>query len=167
MAAVDRPSENADVRFVVTCGANVYTMIEGQPLTLAARYTGEITWKAVLVGTYTESPVLLPDVYLIAGKRAATGTYITRAMAAGTGVKITVIYDAYLPGSSSVAVAAQDEADWLAVDTSATSSQLGDGWAEYTHTLDPFTSDTTRIRLTLSGSNLQRPLVRNLRVLIT
>lgn len=166
MAAVDRPTENTDVKFIVTCGANVYTMIEGQPLTLAARYSGEITWKAVLVGNYTDSPVLLPDVYLIAGKRQATGTYITRAMTAGTAVKITVIYDAYLPGSASVAVAAQDEGDWLAVSQTA-SSQLGDGWAEYTHVLDPFTSDETRIRLTLSGSNLQRPLVRNLRVTIT
>lgn len=166
MAAVDRPTENTDVKFIVTCGANVYTMIEGQPLTLAARYTGTVTWKAVLVGNYTDSPVLLPDVYLIAGKRQATGTYITRAMTAGTGVKITVIYDAYLPGSASVAVAAQDESDWLAV-SQAGSSQLGDGWAEYTHVLDPFTADETRIRLTLSGSNRQRPLVRNLRVTIT
>lgn len=166
MAAVDRPTENCDVKFVVTCGDNVYTMIEGQPLTLAARYTGTITWKAVLIGTYTDSPVLLPDVYLIAGKRLATGTYITRAMAAGTGVKIQVLYDAYLPGAAAVAVAAQDEGDWLAVSQTA-STPLGDGWAEYTHVLDPFTSDETRIRLTLSGTNLQRPLVRNLRVTIT
>lgn len=167
MAAVDRPTANTDVRFIVTCGANVYTMIEGQPLTLAARYTGTITWKAVLVGTYTDSPAMLPHVSLIAGTRAGTGTYITRAMDCGTAVRVAVIYNALLTGSAAVVVAAEDDnTDWQAVSLDS-SVPLGDGWAEYTHVLDPFTATQTRIRLTLSGTNLQCPQVKNLRVTIT
>lgn len=167
MAAVDRPSENTDVTFLVTVSGVEYTMIEGQPLSLPERFTGTITWRAVLHGTYEESPSLLPDVHLIAGTRRSSGTYITRAIQAGVNSKVTVYYDAFTPGTSAVAVHAESGVDtWTSVPV-VDGTELGDGWEEVKHELADFDGDDTRIRLTLTGTEQQRPIVRNLRVLIT
>lgn len=165
-ASVIRPTSDTDCLFEITVGSTVYTVVEGQSVALAEPYTGTVTWKAILTGTYEESPVLWPDVYLAAGTRRATGTYITRQMTAGNNTKITVIYDALLPGSSSVSVHAEGNGTWVSIPIDA-GTQLGDGWQEVKHYLSDFDLDATRIRLTLSGSNTQRPIVRNLRVLLT
>lgn len=169
MAAVDRPTPETDAYFEVTVGSTVYTLSEGLPLTLPSRYSGPITWRAVLKGTYEDSPRLYPDVHLVVGTRRATGNYISRAMLRNGGNKVTIYYDAVKPGTSTVTVDVESGANsgtWVAAPVVG-GTELGDNWQEIKHEITGFTFDDLRVRLNLAGSSANRPIVRNLRVLIT
>ena len=171
MAAVDRPTPECDVVFAVTVDGVVYTVAESQPWTLPARYSGQITWSAILTGTFVNSPVLYPDICLVAGKRQASSEYISRAMqtniGAGPDVKITAYYDAFLPGGSSVdAFVENGDGVWLALPV-ITGTELGDGWVEVKREVTGFNKAETRTKLVLNGSALALPRIRNLRVAIT
>jgi hypothetical protein len=115
--------------------------------------------------------VLHRQVQCLAGKRLATGDYITRALDTKVSpsvlsVKISVYFDALLPGGSTVTATAQDEESWISLPVVATEA-LGEGWVEYHCEAEDLTMLSTRIKLSLAGSSLQRPRVRNLRVAIT
>lgn len=165
MAAAERPSENCNVLFEITVGSAVYTIPEGRSLLLPEPYTGTITWKALLTGEAHFSPRLHADMILLWSTGNATGTYISRAIPAGTDSKITVIYQALKPGVSTVVVDAQNGANWDSVPVTA-GTQIGDGWEEIKHVLSGFDADETRIRLSLTGTAQIRPRVRNLQVTI-
>lgn len=174
LAAIERPTADTDVRFELTLpdGADtVITVVENQPVTLPAPVTGNITWQAILSGTTTASPRLYPDVQLIWGARPATSTYISRQLPLtkdeGDPTTLSVYYEALTPGSSAVAVDAQNaDESWISVPID-NGAPIGDGWEEIKHVLTNFTASATRIRLTLSGSSAQRPRVRKLRVIAT
>jgi hypothetical protein len=171
MAAVDRPTPECDVVFAVTVDGVVYTVAESQPWTLPARYSGQITWSAILTGTFVDSPVLYPDLCLVAGKRQASSDYISRAMQTNIGdgpdVKVTAYYDAFLPGASSVdAFVENGSGVWLALPI-IDGTELGDGWVEVKREVEEFDQTETRVKLVLNGSALALPRIRNLRVAIT
>lgn len=168
LAAVDRPTSDCDVVFNVTVDGTVYTVMEAQPFTLTSRYTGVVQMEAVLTGTYTASPTLYRDIHLVAGKRVSPSTYITRAMQTNIGlaesVKITVYYDVYLPGTSSVAAHYESSAGVWSELPIVDGTELGDGWQEVKREVSGFAGLETRVKLTLNGSALMRPRVKNLRV---
>ncbi|NCC27304.1 MAG: hypothetical protein EOM22_03905 [Gammaproteobacteria bacterium] len=171
LAAVERPTSETDVVFVVDVDGTEYSVMEGQPWTLPARYSGTVTWKAVLTGTFTASPILHRDLLLVSAKRLDESNYVTRLMQCYTGRDVTLYYDALLPGTSTVTAKIEDEeSEWEAFlpDEIAPAMELGDGWIEYKHTHTLLsTRDETRIELILSGNARMMPLVKNIRVAIT
>ena len=171
LAAVDRPTADTDVVFNVTVDGVTYSVMEAQPFTLNARYSGEVQMEAVLTGTYTDSPTLYRDIHLIAGTRLASSDYISRAMQTniglGASVKITAYYDVFLPGTASVDAYYESAAGvWSALPIVG-GTELGNGWQEVKREIDDFDGLETRVKLVLNGSGLQNPRVKNLRVAIT
>lgn len=171
LAAVDRPTTDCEVVFRLTMGETVHEVIEGQSFTLPARYTGEVGMTAILTGTFYDSPVLYRDIALVAGKRLTTGDYVTRAMQTNIGlsanVKLTAYYDLLLAGNSSVAAYYESAADTWTTLPLIVGTELGDGWVEIKREVSGLTLTETRIKLVLTGSGINMPRVRNLRVAIT
>lgn len=166
LAAVERPTADCDVVFHVTVDGTTYAVSEGQPFTLAARYSGIVTWDAVLSGTYTASPTLHKDIHLVSAKRLTDSTYISRAMQCNGGTKLTCYYDAYLPGTTSIDASVLDDNEvWQALPI-IEGTELGDGWVEIKRELTPIDYVETRVKLVLHGSGTEIPLVKNLRVAI-
>lgn len=171
LAAVDRPTADTDVVFNVTVDGTTYSVMEAQPFTLNARYSGEVQMEAVLTGTYTASPTLYRDIHLIAGTRLASSDYISRAMQTNIGlnetVKITAYYDVFLPGTASVDAYYESAAGvWTALPIVG-GTELGNGWQEVKREIEGFDGLETRVKLVLNGSGLQNPRVKNLRVAMT
>lgn len=176
LAAVERPTADCDVKFLVTVGGTEYSVSEGQSLMLDAPFTGTVTWSAVLTGTYTASPVLHKDLQLVAGKSIANSDYISRAFLTGATAldkgDFSIYYDGRIGSGATVAVYVQNGEDgsgdpiWAAA-TGPTTQDLGDGWVEYKWTYANSEEPTSRIKLVLNGTALARPVLRNLRVAIT
>lgn len=170
MAAVERPTADCNVVFRVNVNGTIYNVMEAQPFTLDERYSGVITWEAELTGTFTASPVLYKDLHLIAGKRETAGDYVSRAFLTNSGTKLTMYYDVYLPGTSSVTAFYQDdEAAWQALPV-VDGTELGDGWQEVKREVVMGQSETlppeTRIKLVLNGNVAQIPVVKAIRVAV-
>ncbi len=169
LAAVERPMEEVDAVFEITAGSKTYTVRENQPLLLPAPFTGTLTWKAILSGTAHASPRLHHDVQMIWGRSLPSCDYVTRAIPATGGDRVRVQFTALTPGSSTLAVHVQADgsATWTAVPLDGSATPVGDGWADYSYVLTPFSADTARIKLTLNGTAQAAPRVRNLKVIVT
>lgn len=166
LAAVERPTAECDVIFRVTVDGTQYEVLEAQPFTVP-RFTGEVQWEAYLTGTYEASPVLYRDVHLVSATRKPSSDYVTRAMQANGGSKITCYYDALLPGTSAIeAYYENGPGNWVAMSVVG-GEELGDGWQEVKREVTGFSEPETRIKLVLSGSAGERPRARNLKVAIT
>lgn len=168
LAAIVRPTADCDVVFTVTVDGEDYETLEGRPFTLAARFSGEVTWVATLTGTFTDSPILHKDIHLVVATRLSGSTYVTRQMECYSGTSVTMYYDATLPTPATVTAEIEDGAgNWEAFPLEVATA-LGDGIYEYKHTYTLLTDeDQTRVKLTLSGSGVALPVVKNLRVAIT
>ncbi|NCA71717.1 MAG: hypothetical protein EOM91_16880 [Sphingobacteriia bacterium] len=166
IAAVERPSEATSVVFNVGVGATTYTVMERQPFTLPSRYTGEVALEAVLVGTFTESPKLHRDIMLVSGKRIDGSTYISRAMETNGGTKLTAYYDVYLPGTASVSAQYQNSVGGWETLPVVGGTELGSDWQEVRCEITDLDQPEVRVKLTLNGSAIFRPRVKNLRVAI-
>lgn len=169
MADVDIPSAAARCEFRLTLlddGNRQITLAAYQTVTLAAPYTGRIKLEAILSGTETSSPVLYPDVHLAVGNVAESSTYVTRQFPANGGSDVLVVFDAITPGSSQVQVEIHDGTSWVAVPFDR-GSPVEDEWIERLHVMTGFSGATARLRLTMTGNAAARPLVRNLRCILT
>lgn len=167
LAAAERPTEQTDVVFDLSVGGTIYTVTEGQRLTLPTRFSGNVSISARLSGTYDASPTLYRDVQLVVGTRQGASEYITRAMTAEGGTTITVYYEAITPGTATVLAQAENGTGvWVDIPVVA-GTPIGNDWVEVKRVLTEFEQPETRIRLTLTGSAKARPRVRNLRVAIT
>ncbi|PWC81249.1 hypothetical protein [Azospirillum sp. TSH64] len=167
-ASVERPAADCNVEFVFTrADGSQIRAADGQVVSLAEKLNGNLTVTAVLKGSAYRSPVLYPGVQPILGKLKESATYISRAIPAGTNVKVAVTLDTFTPGTSTIVVEAEDDAGaWHPIPL-ASGSSVGDGWEERTFVLTPFTAQDVRIRLTLNGTALYRPKARKLRVVVT
>lgn len=171
MATVERPNAQCNVVFNITAGAKTYSCVDHQIVTLDNRYTGEITWEAVLTGTTYASPLLYKDIQLVAGKRLTSCNYISAALDTKVSptkltVNMDVYVDCYLPSSTTVAATAQIGAGWddlILIDTEV----LGDGWTEHHYRLEDIAELQTRLQLVITGTAVKRPRLRNLRVALT
>ncbi|WP_026199316.1 hypothetical protein, partial [Lamprocystis purpurea] len=83
------------------------------------------------------------------------------------GTKVSIYYDALLPGGASVVAEVQrgDGGLWSVAPMVASAVLDGDR-IEFRHEIDDFAHDNTRVRLTLSGTATAGPIVKNLRVAI-
>jgi hypothetical protein len=180
LAAVERPTAETDVVFHVTLaeavGTPTYTVMEGQPFTLSETYTGTVEWEAVLTGTFSASPILHRDVHLIVGTRLTTGDYVTRAMLRYGGEDVKIYIDAYLPNPAvtTLTVYVEDGEDtWVELTADVDppprnlNAILGDGWVEYAYTYALLeTTDTTRLKLVITGTAREQPIIKNIRMAI-
>jgi hypothetical protein len=122
----------------------------------------------VLRGTATESPYLFADTQAVLGDLQESANYVTRAVPCAANARVTVTFEALIPGASGVTVEVQKaDSTWQSVALTS-SSPVGDGWTEQIHTVASFTAGgtTTRARITLSGSASARPEVRQLRLVV-
>lgn len=176
LAAVERPTPECDVVFQitlplgngVTADNRVVTVSEGERVLLPVQVTGTLQWVAILTGSVDATPRLHKDVQMVWGTRAATGTYITRALPAGTGSKISVYFEALVPGTASIAVAVADTPTGSFVNVPFVSgTAIGEGWVDYTHRLPTFNPATAVVRVTLAGDARNRPMIRKFRVVVS
>lgn len=173
LATVERPAVGCDVSFsAVLSDGRKFTFSEGAGVSLPDAFTGKIDVSATLTGAVQASPVLAPDVLLVAGSMANSATYISRAISADSSFKVQVIADVTAPGTSSIGVLVENKTAGNFVPVSLDSgSPLGDGWVEMTFkgdSLEGIGLDlTTRIKLAINNTPAYRVQIKNLRVIIT
>lgn len=169
LAGVDRVNSQTDVEFVYTLADG--TQIRGTDnarIQLAENLNQKASLSAILRGTATESPYLFAGTQAVFGVQRQTGTYITRAIPCAAGARVSITYEALLPGTSGLTVEVQkSDGTWQTQAVTSTAA-VGDGWFERVHTVSTFTAGgtETRVRLTLSGTAAERPQVRQLRVVV-
>lgn len=141
------------------------TVSSGQPVRLGAAVTGNVVVSARLYGAASASPVLLPGTQLVVGTVATSGTYVSRAIKGGSGVRVKAIFDAFIPGGSSVTVDYKgiDGGDVWATVPFVGSAPVDDGFQEITHEVTGVTETMVQIRLSLAGTTAARPRIKNLR----
>lgn len=169
MSYAERPASETGVEYLLTLpDSSVLTVADGQPVQLPAPISGVVGVAARLAGSPNFSPVLAPGTQLVAGVVASTGTYVSRAVPAGSGVRIKVIYEAIIPSGASVTTAYKgpDVGDTWANLPAPTTRPVDDGFIEYVHEITPVTEVTIQTRLTLAGTSAARPRVRDLRVIV-
>jgi hypothetical protein len=169
LAGVERVSDATDVEFVYVLQSGVE--IRGGSnarIRLASLVNEPILLRAILRGTAAESPYLFAGVAAVYGAQQQSGTYISRAFPCQAGARVSVIYEAILPGTSGITVEVQkDDESWQTVSVTS-SAAVGDGWLERQHVITSFTAGgaQARVRLTLTGSVADRPKARDLRVVV-
>lgn len=142
-------------------------MSEDTPVALTDFIDGRVVVKAKLKGDNKNSPVLYQGVQSVIGKIQETGDYVTRSISAGTNVRININYECYMPGSSDIKIyILNPDMNWNLVLASKT-TPVGDNWIERSHVVEDFSNATTKIKIILTGNTQYRPMVRNLKVIIT
>ena len=169
LASSTAPSSATRTEYTLTLpDASVLTVAAGQPVSLPAAITGNVSVSANLTGNADFSPVLQPGSQLASGILASTGSYVSRAVPAGAAVTAKVIYEAIVPSGATVAAyyKGPDISDsWTAM-TSIDTRNVDDGFVEFIHTTTGITELTLQIKLVLNGTPAARPRVRDLRVII-
>lgn len=169
LAGVERISSETDAEFIFTKPNG--SQIRGSDnarIQLAEDLNVPLTLSAVLRGTTTASPYLFAGTQAVYGNLGETGTYVSRAVPCAAGAKVSCTFESLLPGGSSVLVEFQKaDGTWQTVALTST-SPVGDGWVEQTHTVANFAAGgtTTRVRLTLTGTAAARPQLRQLRLVV-
>jgi hypothetical protein len=169
LAGVERVNNGTDVEFVFTRADGVE--IRGGAnarIGLTEHAAHPMTLSAVLKGTTLLSPYLFAGTQVLLGSIANTGTYVSRAIACAANAKVSCTFEALLPGASSVTVEFQkSDGTWETVALTS-SAAVGDNWVERVHTVASFAAagTTTRVRLTLTGSEAARPQLRQLRLVV-
>ena len=127
-----------------------------------------LTLSAVLTGTSKLSPYLFAGTQAVLGNLSESGTYISRAVPCAANARVSVTFEALLPGGSGVTIEVQkSDGTWQTVSMTS-STPVGDGWVEYTYTVSSFTAGgtSTRARVTLTGAAAARPQVRQFRMVV-
>ncbi|GKT21641.1 DUF4815 domain-containing protein [Acidovorax sp. SUPP3334] len=169
----ERPSAAANLFFEVQFPAEmqneVVRLTDGQVVWLAAPFTGQVHVRARISGDATLAAVLQAGMQMVAGHIEATGTYVSRTVAADANSRVKVVFEADIPGGSAVQVhvqGSQANAPWVLVPYVTVSTTTA-GVREITHQLENFNAGAgARVRLTLTGGTTARPQVRNLRCVV-
>lgn len=161
---VELPSDTTRFRYeLVRASGQVIPLAPQQTREFAEYVNEEVTIRAVLEGTATQSPVMYPGTMVIGGRIRTSGTYITRLFDMGSAVKIAALFAALLPAGSSVSVEVDNGGgSWQAL-TPAGSGVLGGGWNEPRYEKTAFTAAQGRVRITLNGGPGARPSIARMR----
>jgi hypothetical protein len=165
---IDIPATGTNAQLLATApSGEVFRMAPDKPVALPSRINGNVALSMLLEGNAVASPVLYPGMQFVAGDLEQSGTYVTRAFPAGTSARISVTFEAYVPGTATVTVEIQkQDGSWQTL-TLTGGVDVGDGWVERSYILAGFTATQTRVRLTLTGTAAARPRVRKLRAVAT
>lgn len=167
-AAVELPTAAASLHFEVELSGGEVTLLRpGQAWERQSYYTGPVQVRAVLSGSATVSPVLFPAALAVAGKVAATGTYVSRAFAMGTGIDLIAWLKTYIPTGSSITVEVDDGAgNWSTVTQTAQTILQESGWIERRYAKSSHNANPVgRLRLTLTGTPAARPMGYDIRAI--
>ncbi|OCC05113.1 hypothetical protein BA190_09360 [Labrys sp. WJW] len=163
---VDIPTEDARFHFeFVRATGEVIALMPGQTWSFAEYVTEHVKVRAVLEGSTNISPILYPGVQIICGRIRPTGTYITKAWAAGNPVTLDAVFAKLIPAGSGATIE-MDNSDgvWVPVpEVPGATQPLGDGWTEPAHQLPAFTGLNGRLKITLNGGPSARPSIADLR----
>jgi hypothetical protein len=108
LANVEKAAFDTNAEFVLTDQkGEEHFLSDNLPLALRSRLSGELTIKAALKGSEKRSPVLYPGIQVVLGNIGEIADYITRSITAGSNTKITITYDAIIPGTADVKVYVQ------------------------------------------------------------
>ena len=169
LAGVERPSNQTDVQFVFTKPDGTEIRVsDNARIPLAEDINVPLTLSAVLTGTSKLSPYLFAGTQAVLGNLSESGTYISRAVPCAANARVSVTFEALLPGGSGVTIEVQkSDGTWQTVSMTS-STPVGDGWVEYTYTVSSFTAGgtSTRARVTLTGAAAARPQVRQFRMVV-
>lgn len=166
-ANVERVSSNTDCEFIFTdADGNFNSLTEDMPVALKEKINGEISVKAKIKGTRTASPVIYQGVQIVLGTIDEEADYVTRAINAGTNVKISVTFECLAPGNANVKVYVQNQDSTWTLVSLKSGSPVGNSWEERVHVIENFSGASTRVKLLLTGNVLYRPKIRNLKVIV-
>lgn len=172
ICAVQRTSGDTHVRFEVTEKnhdgetGQVLTVLDNQALNMDHYHSGEISVKARLSGSSHFSPILFPGPQLATGEQQEEGDYVSRAIPCGIGSKLTITFEAWLPGTSSVSVFYEKENGFVEM-SQPKQEKLWGNWYEFQYQKEEMQEDFTRVKLLLRGTAKDRPKVKRLRVITT
>lgn len=164
-ALAEIPSAQARVEYEMALGTQTVTVAEGQPLCLDTPYTGDVTVQAKLTGDAAASPVLYPGTQVLSGAVSLTADYCTRSIVATNATKAVLVYDAIIPSGATVTPQIQvDGGEWASMTADGTTQQ-GDGVVEYRYRTTLSSNNLVKVKLTLTGTSQNRPLVANIRLM--
>lgn len=167
-----RTGAGAGVGFQVVSGE--ISVGDGQHIMLADPSSGTVSLAAELHGSADFSPILFPHPQLIWGTIKSQGTYISRAIAAGSGVRLQVIYDADIPSGASINLSYAihsagnfSSPSWQTSNMTLIKDLPMDGnYREKTYEITGITGDYVRVKLELNGGAGARPFAQNLRMMV-
>ncbi|TMP46330.1 hypothetical protein CWB96_00415 [Pseudoalteromonas citrea] len=170
MGGAIRPSTDSDISIAFTDSDGVsFDVNENTPVRLDSPISGKLAVKAKLRGNGNMTPLMWPELLLMAGSQASKAVYCTRSFTAGEEASsLSVTFEALLKGDAAVQVYYADQSSgtrqWIEMHNPK-STQLDADLHEYTYKVTGFQDTTTRILLVLSGSALHRPAVSNMRAM--
>ncbi len=143
---VEKVGFDTNVEFILTDEEGKENFLsDNLPLALRERLSGELTVKANLKGSKEKSPVLYPGLQLVLGNLSESGDYVTRSITAGSNTKVTITYDALIPGTADVKAYVQKSVgEWQLVNLT-TGKPIGENWVERTHVLSNFNANKSSI----------------------
>lgn len=187
LGSVERTSAATDVEFqaVESVSANAHRGPEDQTFSLPQRVTDTFAFRAKLTGDEKMSPILFPGSQLVFGTMENAAGYISRAVP-GMGLAFSgiVTFEILKPGSAAVQPKMetqrmngqievvdgngvyQSDYENMTLDARV---PVGDGWFEETWRVQGLRGvgleRNTRVVLSLTGTPLYRPQMRNLRAI--
>jgi hypothetical protein len=178
MGAMDLPSNDTSIQFRATLPtAETVNLTLNDFTLLPSRITGNIVIEAILTGTESLTPVLYPDLQILAGTTNLSSVYesrtvnITKRSGSTAPTKVVLLYDWRAPGGATVTAEVRDDENdaWvpLVLDDTAGLLPMADDWSERLLTIDDLdTANTsTKLRITLTGTAWARPEIRRLRLI--
>ncbi len=167
LSLAETPSAKTRVEYAMTLpGGESLTVSEGAPVRLNAPVSGQVAVTAKLSGTDAASPVLWPGSQFVAGAVETTADYVTRAVPAIGGNRAVLIFDAEIPSGASVTPSLRQDQGEFAPMAADGVTQGDDGVVEYRYKMEGIAADTVQVKLVLSGTVINRPMVGNIRVLV-
>lgn len=166
LADVLRPATGTDATFIISkAGTEVARVQAGQHLSLSERLNGTYKVDVELTGTNVASPILFDGTFLVLGKVANSGDYVSRSFPCGTAKKVSVRLDCLIPGSSGIRVHVQTGASAWTEATLDGFDEIGDGWRRMNYSV-PCNRQETKVKIDLTGTPAERPRAAALRGVI-
>tara|TARA_E500000331_G_scaffold265430_1_gene256640 strand:- start:226 stop:3384 length:3159 start_codon:yes stop_codon:yes gene_type:complete len=167
LAPIDLPTNAASILFRYTRSTGeIFELTPGQSLQFETSISDTLSVQVVLTGTSTVSPIVYPGVQTVTGTLDASAFYQGRQFTVGSsGTTLRVIYDAIIPGSSTITPTYDNNGFQTLSLNSA--NQIGDGFSEYVYEATGIVGlSATKIKLSLTGGPEARPKIRNLRAVM-
>ena len=181
LGAIELPSNETAIQFEAVLplpGSPRIGLRLNDFVLLPQSITGTVRIEATLYGTANLTPLLYPDMQLLAGTTQSPSVYETRVIdihkrtvlgsPSTDPTKITVLFDQRGSGTVAVEVWDGENDAWVTLtdDETAYILPLADGWQERVMIVDDFDTAnlSTKLKITLTGTAWARPSIRRLRV---
>ena len=156
LAPIDLPENTSSIIFRYTRGTGeVFELSNGMALQFETSISDTLQIQAVLTGTAKVSPVLFPGVQSVTGTLDPAAFYQGRQFQVNsTGTTLKIIFEANIPGSSTV-TPEYENGGFQSLTLSST-TPVGDGFNEYVY------ADTGIVGMTATAVKLASPVLQHL-----